>query len=178
MYPEPSQLDAGKSKREIKVIIAVTAVLACVVLIGFLWNAFSPDAGRMDMLIAAKIHGLCDMRADCKVRIGDMLEGDWDTFYEFGSEVSQDTINQTLNTRRIRTHRRERIYALVKEGKVIASSHGPYGVDTPDKGEVEFEEEHHREQHIVRYDHDTLLRITTYQHPPNGEFYVLTSKLP
>ncbi len=173
----PDMPESKTTRGEIRLVIGGTIVLVLAVIGGVLWRAFASDSENMDKTAAAHIVRLCNQRVDCRVQAGDLFDGDWDTLYVVGSQVSQDAINGALGTRFLRARDGKRIFALVNNGKVVQSQHLAYGAETPLDGELEFEEEYHREQRIARYDRNTWLEITVYPKPNNGGiFYVITEK--
>ncbi|SNT20147.1 hypothetical protein SAMN05421770_105120 [Granulicella rosea] len=173
----PDMPETGTTRREIRFVIVGTILLVAGVLGGILWRVLAPDSDNMDKTAAAHIVRLCNQRVDCRVQAGDLFDGDWDTLYVIGSQVSQKGINAALGTYFLRSRDNTRIFALVKDGKIVQSQHLAYGADAPLDGELEFEEEHNREQRIARYDRNTWLQITVYPNQNGGGiFYVLTEK--
>lgn len=162
----------------IRTLAAVTVLLFAAVIGVLLWSLFSPQAGRMDPYASARIRRLCGFSRPCTVRIGDLFQGDWDTFYEFGAAVPQAEIDTTLHSSLVRQQKGRRTLVLTRSGRVTATEDAAFGADKPLDGEIEFEDELHREEHIVRYSRDTLLRVTSFPTEPtaggNGIFYVLS----
>ena len=163
----------------VRTLAAITVVLFAVVLGVFLWSLFSPQAGRMDAYASARIHRLCGFSRPCSVRIGDLFQGDWDTFYEFGAAVPQAQIDATLHSTQVHRVEGKRTLVLTRVGRIVATENAAFGADKPFDGEIEFENERNREEHIVRYGRTTPLRVTTFPTEPiaggNGIFYVLSN---
>ncbi len=164
----------------VRILAAVTVILFAAVIGVFLWSLFSPQAGRMDAYASARIRRLCGFSRPCKVRIGDLFQGDWDTFYEFGAAVPQARINATLHSSLVHAIEGKRTLVLTHAGRIVATENAAFGAEKPFDGEIEFADEHHREQHIVRYSRDTPLRVTSFPTEPiaggNGIFYVLSAE--
>ena len=164
----------------VRTLAAITVVLFAVVLSFFLWSLFSPQAGRMDEYASARIRRLCGFSRPCSVRIGDLFQGDWDTFYEFGAAVPQADIDSTLHTTQVHRVEGKRTLVLTRVGRIVATENAAFGADKPFDGEIEFEDERHREEHIVRYGRATSLRVTSFPTEPNaggnGIFYVLSDE--
>ena len=164
----------------VRILAAVTLILFAVVLGFFLWSLFSPQAGRLDAYASARIRRLCGFSRPCSVRIGDLFQGDWDTFYEFGAAVPQAEIDSTLHSTQVHRVEGKRTLVLTRVGHIVASENAAFGADKPFDGEIEFEDERHREEHIVRYGRTTPLRVTSFPTDPiaggNGIFYVLSDE--
>ena len=164
----------------VRVLAAFTLLLFAVVIGVFLWSLFSPQAGRMDAYASARIRRLCGFSRPCSVRIGDLFQGDWDTFYEFGAAVPQADIDATLRSTQVRRIEGKRTLVLTRAGRIVAMENASFGEERPFDGEIEFEDERHREQHIVRYSRNTPLRVTSFPTEPiaggNGIFYVLSAE--
>ncbi len=162
----------------VRVLAAVTFLLFAVVIGVFLWSLFSPQAGRMDAYASARIRRLCGFSRPCRVHIGDLFQGDWDTFYEFGAAVPQAEIDATLHSNLVHSVDGKRTLVLTRAGHIVAMENAAFGADKPFDGEIEFEDERHREQHVVRYGRNTPLRVTSFPTEPiaggNGIFYVLS----
>ena len=162
----------------VRIFAAITLLLFAVVISVFLWSLFSPQAGRMDAYASARIRRLCGFTRPCSVRIGDLFQGDWDTFYEFGAAVPQADIDATLHSTLVRRIDGKRTLVLTRAGRIVATENAAFGAERPFDGEIEFEDERHREQHIVRYSRNTPLRVTSFSTEPiaggNGIFYVLS----
>ena len=162
----------------VRMLAAVTLILFAVVVGFFLWSLFSPQAGRMDAYASARIRRLCGFSRPCTVRLGDLFQGDWDTFYEFGAAVPQAEINATLHSTQVLKHDLQRTLVLTRNGKIVAMENAAFGIEKPFDGEIEFGDERHREEHLVRYGRNTPLRVTSFPTEPiaggNGIFYVLS----
>lgn len=162
----------------VRIFAAVILVLFATVIGFFVWSLFSPQAGRMDAYASVRIRRLCGFSKPCVVRIGDLFQGDWDTFYEFGAAVPQEEIDATLNSTEVHRQDGKRTLVLTRAGHLVASESAAFGADKPFDGEIEFENERHREQHSVRYSRNTLLRVMSFPTTPmaggNGIFYVLS----
>ena len=164
----------------VRVLAAITGVLFAAVIGVFLWSLFSPQAGRMDAYASARIRRLCGFSRPCSVRIADLFQGDWDTFYEFGAAVPQSQIDATLHSNVVRGIEGKRTLVLTRAGRIVATENAAFGADKPFDGEIEYGDERHREQHIVRFGRDTPLRVTSFPTEPiaggNGIFYVLSDE--
>jgi len=140
-----------------------------------LWSVIFPTTSRMDAYAAARIRNVCGYQANCKVGVADLFEGDWDTVYVFGARVSQQEIDQILGRGFVRAHDRRRIVVLERNHRIVRVEDSPVPTGTPHEGQIEFEDEDHREQRIVRYDRGDVLRVTGFPLESKGTFYVLTS---
>ena len=157
-------------------IIAILAVLGVLWVIGGLaWSLMSPAESRMDAFASSRIHRECGWSSNCKIRIGDLFEGKWDTVFIFGAGITQPELDFTLGRGKVRARDHERIVVLENQGRILRADHAPLPADNPIDGEIEFEDDDHREQMIVRYDHDQWLRVIGFPLQPNGRFYVLTA---
>ena len=97
-----------------------------------------PDPGSFAHTGVQRIQALCGSRTDCEVTLRDVFPGDWDTFYEFGYDVSQHDVSETLHTHMVWVSDLRNIYALSKDGRVVRSAHGETGQEQPLAGEIEF----------------------------------------
>ena len=162
-----------------RIIVVVVLVMLVLVLGSFFWTLLAPGAGRVDAVASHRIYQLCGFEAQCKVRIGDIFGGDWDTFYEFGEEVPQATIDRVLGDHTVQAKDLQRVLVFARNGHVSQVKYAQSGVDNPFEGQIAFESERHREQRVVRYDHDTELRVTAYPVDPankrRGIYYVLST---
>ena len=106
------------------------------------------------------------------------FQGDWDTFYEFGAAVPQADLNATLHSTRVHRQEGKRTLVLTRAGRIVATENAAFGADKPFDGEIEFEDERHREERVVRYGRNTSLRVTSFPTESiaggNGIFYVLS----
>ena len=144
----------------VRTLAAVTFVLFAAILGVFLWSLFSPQAGRMDAYASARIRRLCGFSRPCSVRIGDLFQGDWDTFYEFGAAVPQAQIDSTLHSTEVHRIEGKRTLVLTRAGRIVATENAAFGADKQFDGQIEIEDERNRQEHIVR----------------NGIFYVLSDE--
>jgi hypothetical protein len=155
---------------------AFLCLLAVLWVVGALiWSIVYPAASRMDTYATARIRKLCGYESNCKVRIGDLFAGDWDTLYIFGAGVSQKEIDAVLGPGYVRAGNRERIVVLERNSHILRAEHSPALGNRPINGQIEFEDEDHREQRIVRYSHGAWLRVMGFPVEPRGTFYVLTT---
>jgi hypothetical protein len=164
--------------REIRIIAAIAVALLLFVVGAFIWTVVTAKTGALDAQAVRRIERQCGFQAECKVRLGDLFNGDWDTFYEFGVGVEQPVINSVLGTREVKRADGQRILVLMKDSNVVASEHEAYGTAQPLAGQIEFANEHHREQGWVKYDRDSFLRVTTFRVDPSqgkGSYYVLAA---
>jgi hypothetical protein len=160
-------------------IIAFVALGLLVLVLGsFFWTLLFPGAGQVDSVASRRIYQLCGFEAECKVRIGDLFNGDWDTFYEFGEEVPQSQIDQVLGSDIVLARARQRVLVFVRHGHVVLVKYSP-GTDQPFEGQIAFESERHREERVVRYPRNAELRVTAYpvdaSSRRHGVYYVLSS---
>jgi len=156
--------------------LAFLCLLGILWVVGALvWSLVSPAASRMDTYASARIRKLCGYESNCKVRVGDLFEGDWDTVYIFGAGVSQKEIDAVLGPGYVRAGNRERIVVLERKNHILRAEHSPAMGRRPVDGQIEFEDEDHREQRIVRYTRDVWLRVMSFPIEPRGTFYVLTT---
>ncbi len=156
--------------------LAILCLVGVLWVVGaLLWSLFSPSASRMDAYASARIRKLCGYQSNCKVMAGDLFEGDWDTLYIFGAGVSQQEIDKVLGPGYVRALDRQRIVVLERNNRVVRAEHAAGQSQRPTDGQIEFEDEDHREQRIVRYRRDDWLRVTSFPIEPGGTFYVLTT---
>lgn len=162
-----------------RIIAAVVIVLLLVVLGNFFWSLFMPGAGRVDAVAARRIHQVCGFNSECKVRIGDLFDGKWDTFYEFGYNVSQSEIDRALGGHIVRAKDLQRVFVFELNGQPTRVQYAKVGVEKPLEGEIEFGAEHHREQSWAMYRHDEWVRVYSFRVDPSdtnsGSYYVLSS---
>lgn len=162
----------------VRILAAVTLILFAVVIGIFLWSLFLPQAGRMDAYASARIRRLCGFTRPCSVRVGDLFEGDWDTFYEFGAAVPQADMDAILHSNLVHKVDGKRVLVLTRGGRIVATENAAFGAEKPFDGEIEFEDERHREEHTVRYSRNADLRVTSFPTEPiaggQGVFYVLS----
>jgi len=165
-----------------RIIAAVVIVLLLAVLGNFFWSLFMPGAGRVDAVAARRIHQVCGFNSECKVRIGDLFDGNWDTVYEFGSDVSQSEIDQVLGARIVAVRKAQRILVFSRNGHVTLARYSNSGIEKPLEGEIEFGAEHHREQNWAMYRHDDWVRVNSFRVDPSdansGSYFVLSSMNP
>jgi hypothetical protein len=162
-----------------RIIAAIAIVLLLAVLGNFFWSLIMPGAGRVDAVAARRIRQVCGFNSECKVRLGDLFDGNWDTVYEFGYNVSQSEIDQVLGGHIVRAHDLQRVLVFERQGKPIRVQYARGGVEKPLEGEIEFEAEHHREQNWAMYRHDEWVRVNSFRVDPadagSGTYYVLSS---
>ena len=157
-------------------VIAYLAIFGLIWIMGtLLWSLLSPGASRMDAYATARIRKLCGYQANCKVKAGELFAGDWDTVFVFGSGVTQHEIDALLGRGFVRAPDTERIIVLRKNGKILRVERESDYFEKPVNGQVEFEDEDHREQRTVGYRRDQWLRVTPFPIQPSGRFYVLTT---
>lgn len=167
--------------REIRIIAGIAIALVLFVVGAFMWSMVTAKTGAMDAQAVRRIERQCGFQAECKVRLGDLFGGDWDTFYEFGVGVEQPTIDSALGTRGVKRADGQRTLVLMKDHHVLNSEREAYGVEQPLAGQIEFENEHHREQSWVKYGRDAWLRVRAIridQAQERGSYYVLTAVEP
>ena len=162
--------------REIRIIAGLAIALMLFVVGAFVWSMLTAKTGPMDAQAVRRIERQCGFHAECKVRLGDLFDGDWDTLYEFGVGVEQPTMESVLGVDRIKRASGQRTLVLMKDGHVLASEREAYGIQQPLAGQIEFANEHHREQGWVKYGRDSVLRVTMFRSDSskgNGSYYVL-----
>jgi len=167
--------------REIRIIAGIAIALVLFVVGAFVWSTVTAKAGPMDSQAVRRIDRQCGFQSECKVRLGDLFDGSWDTFYEFGVSVEQPTINSVLGTQQVKRADLQRTLVLMKDGHVVSSEHEAYGVEQPLAGQIEFATEYHREQGWVKYGRDSVLRVATFHtDSPKGKgtYYVLSEVEP
>ena len=165
--------------REIRIIAGLAIALMLFVIGAFVWSMLTAKTGPMDAQAVRRIERQCGFQAECKVRLGDLFDGDWDTLYEFGVGVEQPTMESVLGVERIKRASGQRTLVLMKDGHVLASEHEAYGIQQPLAGQIEFANEHHREQGWVKYGRDSVLRVTMFRSDSskgNGSYYVLATE--
>ena len=156
--------------------IALLAVLGVLWVVGGLvWSLMSPAESRMDAFASSRIRRECGWSSNCKIHTGDLFEGDWDTVYVFGAGITQPELDFTLGPGKVRAREHDRIVVLEKNNHILRADHAPAPLDKPLDGEIEFEDDDHRELKIVRYNHDQALRVIGFPLQPSGRFYVLTA---
>jgi hypothetical protein len=97
-----------------------------------------PDPGPVDRAAVKRIQTLCGARTDCEVTLRDIFSGDWDTFYEFGYDVSQHEVSKVLNTKTVWVSDLQNIYVFTKNGRIVKKGYGDSGQEQPLAGEIEF----------------------------------------
>jgi hypothetical protein len=165
--------------REIRIIAGIAIALILFVAGAFVWSLVTAKTGPMDAQAVRRIERQCGFQSECKVHLGDLFDGDWDTFYEFGVGVEQPTIDSVLGTHQVRRADGQRTLVLMKGGHVLTSEHEAYGTEQPLAGQIEFANEHHREQGWVKYGRDSLLRVSTFRTDASkgkGTYYVLAAE--
>jgi hypothetical protein len=165
--------------REIRIIAALAIAMMAFVVGALLWTVASAKTGPLDEQAARRIDRLCGFEVQCKVRLADLFEGNWDTFYEFGVGVDQSTMDDVLGTHQVKRADRQRTLVLMKGTHVVAAEHETYGVQQPLAGQIEFIDEHHREQSWVKFSRDTRLRVSTFRAgDTKASYYVLIAQEP
>jgi hypothetical protein len=165
-----------------RIIAAIVIVLLLAVLGNFFWSLFMPGAGRVDAVAARRIHQVCGFNSECKVRIGDLFDGSWDTVYEFGYDVPQSQIDQVLGGHIVQARDLQRVLVFERNGQPIRVQYAKGGIEKPLEGEIDFGAEHHREQNWAMYRHDDSVRVNSFRVDPSdansGSYYVLSSMNP
>ena len=164
--------------REIRIVAGIAVALILFVAASFVWSMLSATAGPLDSQAVRGIERQCGFQAECKIRMGELFSGDWDTFYEFGVGVDQATIDSALGTHQVKHSEHQRTLVLMKGGHIVSAEHENYGVEQPLDGQVEFEDEHHREQSWVSYGRENVLRVRIFRADPTkgrGSYYVLSA---
>jgi hypothetical protein len=165
--------------REIRIIAALAVAMVLFVVGALLWSVASAKAGPLDAQAVRRIDRLCGFETQCKVRLGDLFDGDWDAFYEFGVGVDQATMDSVLGTHQVKRADRQRTLVLMNGSRVVAAEHETYGVQQPLAGQIEFVDEHHREQSWAKFSRETRMRVTTFHAgDTKGNYYVLTAQAP
>ena len=115
-------------------------VVVCIAILGggllILLDSVSP--GRLDGEISRRIAAQCGPRPDCEVRLGDLIPGTWDTFYEFGPTVPQSELTRILRTPRIHVAHLQRVLVMLESGRVVHRQYAHTGLLQPMAGEVVF----------------------------------------
>ena len=156
--------------------IGLLAVLGVLWVVGsLLWTLMSPTASRMDAYAGSRIRRECGWESNCKVKAGELFEGTWDALYVFGAGVTQNEIDAILGRGHVLAGDLERIVVLESNHHVVRVERAAAPAGKPKDGEIEFEEEDHRGQRIVRYEPNQWLRVTGFPLKPTGRFYVLSA---
>jgi hypothetical protein len=87
--------------REFRVIAAIAIVALVFVIAGLISVDVFTDHDGMDRTASRHIEQICGFQRDCKGRIGDLVPGNWDTFYEFGVGVPQGEVDRVLGSNRV-----------------------------------------------------------------------------
>ena len=170
--------ETSSSMRPLQIAGIALLVALALALASYFWTlAASPQAGRMDGLAVSRIRSACRFQALCTVRMGEIFVGDWDTFYEFGTDVPQSDVDQALGSARVRKAESQRLVVLTRNGHILSSEREPSGANVPLDGEVEFGDEHHREDKTVVLSPGSLLQVDSFPITNSaghaGTFYVL-----
>jgi len=140
-------------------------------LIGYaVFREAHPSPGPFDKEAAQRIRKLCGSRTDCQVRLHDLSERDWDTFYSFGPGTTDETVTRALGTGISLDHDLERAVVLTKHGHIVFSAAEIQGVEHPIAGQVDILCGPPN-QPFVRCSSDALLQVdqgTTEGDPARG----------
>jgi hypothetical protein len=161
-------------------IIAAAVVVALVFVLGaVVWSLSVPGVVGLDATAARRITQICGFSAACKVKIDNLFEGDWDTFYAFGADVPQEEVDSALGPGRIRVGERQRLLVLTKGGRVVTSQHEDESVQRVREREVQFDDEGDRDRHWIGIRRGTVLRVNKYPIGQaggrGGSYYVLST---
>jgi hypothetical protein len=164
-------------------IIAAVAFLLLVLVVGsFLWTLAAPAVGSQDAVAGRRINETCAFATECRMRLSDLFDGDWDTFYEFGPQVPQSVMDDALGRRRVLARAGDRLLVFTKGGRIKAAEYAKDGTGKPLEGEIEFEGERYREQRSVMYRRNTWMRIQRFpvdaSDPHQGNYFVLSAEAP
>ena len=166
--------------RILRTLALLPVVLIAVALIAFTWSySRPPRAGHLDAYAVSRILSMCHWQSQCIVRAGDLFEGEWDTFHEFGPAIPQSQVDRILRPASVaRGDDGKRLLVLTRDGRIIQSEHEATGIGMPLDGEVDFGGERYRSESIIQYTRNTRLEVNAFPtHDSTGHegtFYVLT----
>ena len=134
---------ARSSRRDPKARLKLTLPALAMVLLFIVGGAVlvvvdSASPGRIDATAAHRLNALCGTRSHCQVRLGDLIDGAWDSFYEFSSFVPQAEMNQVLGSGTVRTADLQRVLLLMVNGRVVRRQYAHTGQDQPLADSLDF----------------------------------------
>ena len=138
-------------------MLAATVCVAC----WFGWLLVRGKADGMDAQAVRRIERECGFEAACKVRLGDLFQGNWDTFYEFPVGISQAQVNMALGSDEVRVQDSTRTLVLTRQGRVVAHEAEPVDPRRTMNGEILIADAHSSDG-IVKLDRDTWLRVLAF----------------
>lgn len=117
-------------------------VVVCMVVLGgaTLLTLDYRSPGRIDSKAAERIRASCGTRVPCELRLGDLVGGPWDRFYEFSPAAPQTTVDQVLGTHEVHIAPLQRILVLMKDGEVERRQYAHSGQGQPLPNEIVFAE--------------------------------------
>jgi len=172
---------ANDLRSRYQALFGAAAVLAALYATVSLVGVQSP--GAIDEAAAARIRTLCPESDNCRLHLGDILPGSWDTFYEFGGYINQDEVNQALGTNKVHVDEPKRILVFEKDNKVVKTDYATFGRERPLDQELVFQEEFSsRAPTWVKYPPTTLFEVTfcdtekngRLRRPGTGTYFLLT----
>ena len=166
--------------RILRALALLPVVFISIALVAFAWTySRPPRAGRLDAYAVSRIQSTCHWKSQCTVRVGDLFEGDWDTFHEFGTAVPQAQVDRILRPASVQKGEdNQRLLVLTQNGRVVQTEREATGASTPLDGEVAFGGERYRNESIIQFNRNTRLDVNAFPTHESaahaGTFYVLT----
>ncbi len=161
--------------REYKIIAAFTVVLILVVAAYFLHHAFTPGAGDFDEAAYTRIASTCGYKQECKVNLGNLYDGDWDTLWLFGAGTQQAELDAVLPQTTPQPGSNQRLVVLTLNGKIQSRIVEPADQELYLDHQVVFRINQNSEQtlHLPR-DSWLWANRTPSRHQTGDSFYILT----
>jgi len=172
---------ANDLRSRYQALLGAAAVLAALYAAVSLVGVESP--GTVDEAAARQIRSLCPDSENCRLHLGDILPGSWDTFYEFGGYINQDEINQALGTDKVRVDEPNRTLVFERDRNILKTAYATFGRDRPLDQELVFQEEFtSRAPTWVKYPPTALFQVTfcdtekngRLRRPGTGTYFLLT----
>jgi hypothetical protein len=124
--------------REYRIIRAFVTLLLIVVAVYFFRRAGSPGAGEFDETAYARLDSACGYKPECKVNLGALFDGDWDTLWAFGRQTSQAELDAALPGAGLTARAGKRLIVLTAAGRVTQTLYEPASPETVLEHQVVF----------------------------------------
>ena len=166
--------------RIFRALAVLPVILITIALVIFAWYySRPPRAGHLDAYAVSRILSTCHWQSQCIIRVGDLFQGDWDTFHEFGPAIPQAQVDRILRPASVQKgDTTTRLLVLTRDGRVIQSEREATGTGLPLDGEVDFGGERYRNESIIQFTRSTRLEVNAFPTRDSaghdGTFYVLT----
>ena len=131
---------SSRSKKDrLKLTLPALAMVVAVIFCGATLSVLdSASPGRIDATATDRLQALCRDRNPCEVRLGDLVGGSWDRFYEFNTFVPQAEVSRVLGSNLVHTADLQRVLVLVKDGKIVRRQYAHTGEDQPLAKAIDF----------------------------------------